>query len=319
MKFPFLDRKLLSLSLKMESFYKQPRLNPTLSDFGKISEKYKKILIANEIEFEEEKHTQSKILDADVCVKSPGISEQVSIVQEIINHNISVISEIEFAYRYTKAKFIAITGSNGKTTTTLLTYHLLKSAGLSVGLAGNIGDSLAKQVIDDQYEYYVLELSSFQLDNMYKFKADIAILLNITPDHLDRYDYKFENYVSSKYRILQNLSIHDHFIYYLEDPTLVDTLPSQLLANIPMNLPVSLTQEVTQGSYLLNEELVFNIRGKIQKMPLSVIQLKGVHNLVNSLVAISVAFTLEIDIQKIIRGLKTFANAPHKMVVHFRK
>lgn len=292
---------------------KSKNLEVFVSDFGQISEKYKNVLIANEIEFEEGKHTQTKILDADVCVKSPGIPEKVSIVQEIIKSNIAVISEIEFAYQYTNAKFIAITGSNGKTTTTLLTYHLLESAGLSVGLAGNIGDSLAKQVIEDQYDYYVLELSSFQLDNMYQFKADIAVLLNITPDHLDRYEYKFENYIASKYRILQNLSERDYFIYYLEDVTLSKTLLNESLTQVPSHLPVSLQQEVSEGAYVKDEHLNFTINNQKYTLPLSVIQLKGVHNLINSLVAISTAITLDISIEKITEGLKTFVNAPHRL------
>lgn len=292
---------------------KNKGLEVFVSDFGIISEKYKNILIANEIEFEEGKHTQIQILDADVCVKSPGIPEKVNIVQEIIKSNIAVISEIEFAYQYTNAKFIAITGSNGKTTTTLLTYHLLKSAGLSVGLAGNIGDSLAKQVIEDQYDYYVLELSSFQLDNMYNFKADIAILLNITPDHLDRYEYKFENYIASKYRILQNLSDKDYFIYYLEDVTLSKTLLNQPLAEIPNHLPISLTKEIKAGAYVKNDQLIFNINDQQQSLPLSVIQLKGIHNLINNLVAISAALTLGVGIEEITKGLQTFANAPHRL------
>src|SRR2546428_2980916 len=188
-----------------------------VSDFGSISEKYKNQLVALGVPFEEQQHTESKILLADEVIKSPGIPDKAPIVKKLIEENIPVISEIEFASRYSKAKTICITGSNGKTTTTILTYHILQKAGLKVGLAGNVGQSFAKQVAEDNYDYYVLELSSFQLDNMYEFKADIAILLNITPDHLDRYNYEMQNYVNSKFRITQNQTSADAFIYCLDD------------------------------------------------------------------------------------------------------
>jgi len=188
-----------------------------VSDKGIIQEKYKTELINYSIAFEEGKHTEHLILNATEIIKSPGIPDKVELVQKAKAKNIPVISEIEFAGRYTKAKTICITGSNGKTTTTLLTYHILKKAGYNVGLAGNIGKSFAYQVATENFDYYVLELSSFQLDGMYNFKADVAILLNITPDHLDRYDYKFENYVASKFRITQNLTKDDAFVYCADD------------------------------------------------------------------------------------------------------
>ncbi|MBP5742013.1 MAG: UDP-N-acetylmuramoyl-L-alanine--D-glutamate ligase, partial [Paludibacteraceae bacterium] len=180
-----------------------------VSDSSAIKDKYKEILNAHGIEWEEGHHSESRILDSVEVIKSPGIPNDAPLILKLNEKSIPVISEIEFAGRYTNAKMICITGSNGKTTTTLLTYHILKSAGLNVGLAGNVGESLALQVADEDYDYYVIELSSFQLDNMYKFKADIAILLNITPDHLDRYDHEFQNYIDAKFRITQNQTADD--------------------------------------------------------------------------------------------------------------
>jgi len=188
-----------------------------LSDSGKIKEKYKNVLSHHEIAFEEGKHSEEEILDADEVIISPGIPLTVPLVKIIKTKLIPVISEIEFAARFTNAKKICITGSNGKTTTTLLTHHILKNAGFNAGLAGNVGESFAMQVATKEFDWYVLEISSFQLDSMFDFKADIAILTNITPDHLDRYDYKFENYINSKFRITQNQTIEDAFIYCLDD------------------------------------------------------------------------------------------------------
>ena len=198
-----------------------------VSDMSVIQDKYKEQLDRYEIPFEEGKHTPDLILNADEVVKSPGIPDRAPMIAALREKNIPIISEIEFAGRYTRARMICITGSNGKTTTTLLTYHILKSAGLKVGLAGNVGKSLALQVATCDYDYYVIELSSFQLDNMYDFKAHIAILLNITPDHLDRYDYKMENYVDAKFRIIRNQTEDDAFIYWNDDPVITEKL-SQL-------------------------------------------------------------------------------------------
>ena len=189
-----------------------------VSDMSLIKDHYKEILNRYNIEWEEGKHTPELILNADEVVKSPGIPEKAPIIQALREKNIPIISEIEFAGRYTKAKMVCITGSNGKTTTTLLTYHILKNAGLNVGLAGNVGKSLALQVATENYDYYVIELSSFQLDNMYDFKANIAILLNITPDHLDRYEYNMQNYIDAKFRITRNQTHDDVFIYWNDDP-----------------------------------------------------------------------------------------------------
>ncbi|MCP4521115.1 MAG: UDP-N-acetylmuramoyl-L-alanine--D-glutamate ligase [Cytophagales bacterium] len=272
-----------------------------VSDFGEISEVFQEELLSNNIPFEQGKHTEEKILSARAIVKSPGIPDTVSIVQKALEKGIEIISEIEFASRFTNAFFIAITGSNGKTTTTLLTYHLLKEAGLNVGIAGNVGYSLAKQVIEDKHEYYVLELSSFQLDNMYAFKANIAVLLNITPDHLDRYEYKLENYIASKYRILQNMTSDDVFISYREDKIVNETLPQIT----PNHLAISLKEQ--------GEELNIQANNKEYTFSKDIIHLKGEHNLINSLVAMSVALTLNIDKSKIVEALASFENAPHRL------
>ena len=191
-----------------------------VSDMSAIHEKYKKILDDHHIEWEEGHHTEEKILNADEVIKSPGIPKEAPMIQKLLKQNTPIISEIEFAGRYTRSKMICITGSNGKTTTTSLIYHIFKSAGIDAGLAGNIGRSLALQVAEDPHEYYIIELSSFQLDNMYSFHANTAILLNITPDHLDRYDFKFENYADAKMRITQNQTPDDYFIYWNDDPVI---------------------------------------------------------------------------------------------------
>ncbi len=203
-----------------------------LSDKGKLTDKYRQLLGENAIDFEEETHSEERILAADLIIKSPGIPDKVELVQKARAKGIPVISEIEFAGRYTKAKLIGITGSNGKTTTTLLTYHLLKNAGLNVGLGGNVGESFAKQVITDPFDYYVLELSSFQLDNSYDFNPHVAVLLNVTPDHLDRYDYTFQKYVDSKFRILQNQTSNDFFIYYADNEPIMQELHRRQLIPI---------------------------------------------------------------------------------------
>lgn len=285
-----------------------------VSDNGKIEEKYKEELIRHKIDFEEGQHNEAVILSASIVIKSPGIPDRVNIVQKIISANIPVISEIEFAAKYSKAKFIAITGSNGKTTTTLLTYHLLKSLGLNVGMAGNVGESLAKMVINDSFDYYVLELSSFQLDNMYEFKAHIAILLNITPDHLDRYDYVFQNYVNSKYRIIQNMQHHDFFIAYVDDPVIKKELDNREIA--PGQLVISCKEIVLNGAYLSGDNLMFNINDKSEHyfhLPVKSIPLKGKHNMVNTMCAVLVALLLDLDETKIEKGISTFKNASHRL------
>ncbi len=224
-----------------------------VSDKGPIAEKYMAILQENHIQYEQNQHTENKIFDADEIIKSPGIPPKTDLIMKLAALKKPIISEIEFAARYTKAKLIAITGSNGKTTTTLLTYHLLKNAGFKVGLAGNIGESFAKQVIDSDFDFYVLEISSFQLDNMYDFHANIAILLNITPDHLDRYNYDFQQYVNSKFRILQNMEGGDYFIFFQENEAIAEELEKKKFA--PNYLPVSTEIKVANGAYLENKQI----------------------------------------------------------------
>jgi UDP-N-acetylmuramoylalanine--D-glutamate ligase len=285
-----------------------------VSDTGLIGEKYKEVLRARGIAFEEGKHSENEILTATLVIKSPGISDKVEIVQKIIAANIPIVSEIEFASKYSKATFIAITGSNGKTTTTLLTYHLLKNLGMNVGLAGNIGESLAKMVIEDTFDYYVIELSSFQLDNMYDFKAHIAVLLNITPDHLDRYDYVFQNYVNSKYRVLQNMEKHDYFITYVDDPVIKNELNKREIT--PGQFSVSCKDMVLNGAYLSGENLMININDastQYYNIPVKRIPLKGKHNMVNAMSAILVALLLGQDEKKIEKAISDFKNAPHRL------
>jgi UDP-N-acetylmuramoylalanine--D-glutamate ligase len=283
-----------------------------LSDKGLLSDKYKEILAQNEIPYEEGEHTESQILDADEVIKSPGIPDKVELIKKLHSLRIPVISEIEFASRYTKAKIVAITGSNGKTTTTLLTYHILKNAGLNVGLAGNIGESFAKQVIEDTFDYFVLELSSFQLDNCFDFKADVAILLNITPDHLDRYNYEFQNYIESKFRVLQNMNSTDDFIYYQESEALAGELAKRNDLSIN-RLPISLMGDVAQGGYLENEVLKVSYKNETFEFPQAELPIKGSHNVINSLAAILVSKSLGLGNEQIAEGLKSFQSVEHRL------
>lgn len=283
-----------------------------LSDKGLLSEKYKETLSQNNISFEEGEHTEAKILDANEVIKSPGIPDKVELIKKLHSLRIPVISEIEFASRHTKAKIIAITGSNGKTTTTLLTYHILKNAGVNVGLAGNVGESFAKQVIEDTFDYFVLELSSFQLDNCFAFKADVAILLNITPDHLDRYNYEFQNYIESKFRILQNMSLDDDFIYYQESEALMGELSKR--TDLKVNrLPVSLTEKVVEGGSLQNDILHVQYKQESFDFPVSELPIKGSHNAINAMCAILVCKSLGLDNEEITAGLKSFQSVEHRL------
>jgi UDP-N-acetylmuramoylalanine--D-glutamate ligase len=282
-----------------------------LSDAGPLQEKYRDILIANEIEFEEGQHSSIRIYAANEVIKSPGIPDKAPLIQELHRRGIPVVSELEFAARYTQARFIAITGSNGKTTTTLLTYHLLKEAGFNVGLAGNVGDSLARQVAEDRHEWYVLEVSSFQLDGMFSFKADIGILLNITPDHLDRYDYVFQNYVDSKFRILQNMTEADHFITFREDSVVQAELEKRA---IPAAIhQVSLLEEPENGAARIGNELIFNLQGHRWVLSVEDLLLKGSHNHINCMCAVSAALLAGARPDAIKVALSTFQNAPHRL------
>ncbi|MEN8786350.1 MAG: UDP-N-acetylmuramoyl-L-alanine--D-glutamate ligase [Flavobacteriales bacterium] len=293
---------------------KQQGYSVFVSDFGKIKEKYKTELEQEGIEWEEGKHSQERILSAPEIIKSPGIPEKVQIVQSALEKGIPVISEIEFAGRYTKAKLIGITGSNGKTTTTLLTYHILKKAGLNVGIAGNVGDSFAKQVTTHDFEFYVLELSSFQLDGLVDFKVDVSVLLNITPDHLDRYEYKFENYVNSKFRITNNQTKEDFFIYCKDDEAIVKALSDKNIK--AKQLPFSIKEEVSEGAFLnKKEEIVFNHINQQQPQTMSIhdLALNGKHNIYNSMAAGIASKVLDLRKEIVRESLSDFQNVEHRL------
>jgi len=285
-----------------------------VSDLGKISEKYKSILAKEQISFEEGQHTESLILNASEVIKSPGIPDATEIVKKLIRQNTPVISEIEFAGRYTNATKICITGTNGKTTTTLLTYHLLKKAGYNVGLGGNVGKSFALQVARENFDYYVLELSSFQLDGMFEFRADVAILLNITPDHLDRYNYNFENYTRSKFRITQNQTKDQHFVYCLDDTTIVSHLKKH-----PSNancIPFTIKQKIIgDGAYLNENKLTLNYKPNQQPLIMTIEQLalQGKHNVYNSMAASIAARIVDVRKEIIRESLQDFQNIEHRL------
>ncbi|MBE9489064.1 MAG: UDP-N-acetylmuramoyl-L-alanine--D-glutamate ligase [Bacteroidetes bacterium] len=282
-----------------------------VSDKGKIKEKYKDVLIHNEIEWEEQQHSEYKILNADVVMKSPGIPDKVSIVKKLVEQNISIISEIEFASQFTNANLIGITGSNGKTTTTMMAYHILKSSGLNVGIAGNIGDSFAKQVAENTFSHYVLELSSFQLDGIEKFRPHIAIITNITPDHLDRYNYKFENYVASKFRIAMNQTKEDYLIYDADDEVIVNYLKEHPVQSTL--LPFSLTKRIDNGAYLENNNIKIIIANNQIIMPTANLTLEGKHNIKNAMAASTVAHLLKIRKHTIRESLENFQGAEHRL------
>ncbi|MDA9343589.1 UDP-N-acetylmuramoyl-L-alanine--D-glutamate ligase [Algibacter sp.] len=281
-----------------------------VSDKGKIKEKYKQVLIHNEIEWEDETHTESKILNADIVMKSPGIPDKVDLVKRIRERDISIVSEIEFAAKYTDATIIGITGSNGKTTTATLTHHILKQE-LNVGLAGNIGDSFAKQVLEEGFSNYVLEISSFQLDDIIDFKPNIAVLLNITPDHLDRYDYKFENYIHSKFRIAMNQTKEDYLIYDADDEVIVNHLKNHPVQSTL--LPFSLVKPIENGAYLDKENIKLTVNNNQIIMPTSKLTLEGKHNIKNAMAASTVAHLLKIRKQTIRESLENFQGVEHRL------
>ncbi|MGB1517896.1 MAG: UDP-N-acetylmuramoyl-L-alanine--D-glutamate ligase [Crocinitomicaceae bacterium] len=284
--------------------------NVFVSDFGTIPEMYKGVLEEKGFEWEEMKHTESRILTADLVVKSPGIPDTADLIKKLNEAGIKVISEIEFAGYYTDAFKICITGSNGKTTTSMLTYHILKKAGFNVGLAGNIGDSFAKLVAEESYDYYVLELSSFQLDGMRDFKADIAILLNITPDHLDRYEHKMENYINSKFRIIKNQTADDWFIYNKDDKNITGWLETSSIS--AKEAPFSLSDKLEQGGYLNKEQITINIKDQFT-MSIHELALKGKHNVQNSLASGITSRILEIRKESIRESLSDFVNVEHRL------
>jgi UDP-N-acetylmuramoylalanine--D-glutamate ligase len=281
-----------------------------VSDFGEIKEIYKKKLNDYHIPWEEGKHTEELILNADEIIKSPGIPEKVAIVKSAIEKGIPVISEIEYAARYTDAFKICITGSNGKTTTTTLIHHILKNAGLNVGLAGNVGKSWAQQVAEENYDYYVIELSSFQLDGMFQFKADIAILMNITPDHLDRYD-GMQGYINSKFRIIQNQTAGDIFIYCADDEVTKSEVNKRNIN--AKQLPFSLTQEFDEGAFLTNETLKIKYKSNELTMSIHDLALKGQHNTYNSMAAGIAAQVLKIRKDDIRESLSNFHGVEHRL------
>ncbi|MDA0195194.1 MAG: UDP-N-acetylmuramoyl-L-alanine--D-glutamate ligase [Bacteroidetes bacterium] len=286
-------------------------LNPFVSELKSIEQSRKEELVAAGIPFEEGYHSADIILQAGLIIKSPGIPDDVALLKKARNAGISIINELEFAFRYTKAKIIAITGTNGKTTTTLLTYHLLKTAGLKVGLAGNVGYSLGQQVIKDEFDYYVVEVSSFQLDGMYEFKANIAILLNITPDHLDRYGNKIENYIQSKFRITQNMNSDDSFVYFDDDTTIHNNLNRK--SGKARDFPLSLNQQSTCPGHLKGDDLILSVGEDSIRISRSILPLIGKHNIVNSMAAMLAAKIIGISKEFIIGGLQTFKNAPHRL------
>ena len=282
-----------------------------LSDMGKIADKYVDMLNEWEIPFEQGGHTEELILNADEVIKSPGIPSTAAMVKKIEDKGIGIISEIEFAGRYDSAKKVCITGSNGKTTTTSLIYHLLKQAGLNVGLGGNIGKSYAYQVATEKFDIYVLELSSFQLDNVYDFKADIAVITNITPDHLDRYNYDMENYVKAKFRITRNMDKDDCFIFCSDDEITINHLNKIVIK--AKQLPFTQKTEVEQGAFVKSDSIIVRYKEQECDMFIQELALGGKHNIYNSMAAALAAKAMEIDNEAIREGLATFQAVEHRL------
>jgi UDP-N-acetylmuramoylalanine--D-glutamate ligase len=283
-----------------------------VSDLGPIAERYKTILEDLSVSYEEKQHTEELILNATEVIKSPGIPGTVPLVKQLRAKGVPVISEIEFAKRYTQAKTVCITGSNGKTTTTMLTYHILKKAGLNVGLAGNIGNSFAAQVATENFDWYVLEISSFMLDDMYQFKADIAVLLNITPDHLDRYEYKLANYAASKMRIVRNQTAEDYFIYCADDEETLKVLKNTKVES--KQYPFSIRKKIEEGAYLEGNNLHININQEDQlTMSISDLALQGKHNIYNSMASGIVAKVLDIRNATIRESMGDIKNIEHRL------
>ena len=283
-----------------------------VSDQSQLKEKYKSELIKENISFEEGVHTLDKILNAKLIIKSPGIPEKAEVIKKAKEVGIEIIDELEFAYRYlnSNGKVIAITGTNGKTTTTLLTYHLMKSAGFKVALAGNIGESLARKIVSDQYDWYVIEISSYQLDGTTSFKPYIGVLLNITPDHLDRYEYKMENYINSKFRLIENMKESDHFIYYEDDAVTGSEVKRRAINLKKTNISL---KDQSASVHFDGDKMVFQLSNDNFSIAQSETTLKGPHNLINTMSAVSAVFFAGADVGSIKEGLKTFKNAPHRL------
>ncbi len=290
---------------------KQKDFEVFVSDKGTIKSHYKKVLNQFEIDWEEKQHTEAKIFNADIVMKSPGIPDAAPLVKQLHEKGISVISEIEFAAQYTNATIVGITGSNGKTTTTMLTHHVLKQGGLNVGIAGNIGDSFAKQVAKQSFDEYVLELSSFQLDGIINFKPHIAVITNITPDHLDRYEYKFENYIASKFRIAMNQTQEDYLIYDADNEVLVNWLKKHPVKSTL--IPFSIEKKLENGAYIENKQIILTIQNKTLTMPTDSLALEGKHNTKNAMAASAVAQLLKIRKQTIRESMSSFQGVEHRL------
>ncbi|WP_430965985.1 UDP-N-acetylmuramoyl-L-alanine--D-glutamate ligase [Spongiimicrobium sp. 2-473A-2-J] len=290
---------------------KQKGYKVFVSDKGKINNTYKDVLEHFGIDWEEERHTEAEILNADLVMKSPGIPDTVPLVVKLMGKGVPVISEIEFASKYTDATIIGITGSNGKTTTTMLANHLLKKGGLHVGMAGNIGDSYAKMVAENDYSYYVLEISSFQLDGIIDFKPHIAVITNITPDHLDRYEDQFDNYIASKFRIAKNQTNEDYLIYDADDKVIREWLKAHPVQSKLM--PFSLEKEVSEGAYLKNNEIVVKTQNKTITMATDTLALEGKHNLKNTMAAATAATLVDVRKEFIRESIKNFQGAAHRL------
>jgi UDP-N-acetylmuramoylalanine--D-glutamate ligase len=282
-----------------------------VSDFGKIDTTYKEVLIQNDIQWEENQHTEEKILNADVVMKSPGIPDSAAIVRKLKEKKATVISEIEFASRFSKAYSIGITGSNGKTTTTLLTHHILKAAGLNVGMAGNIGQSYAKQIAEENYEGYVLELSSFQLDGIKDYKPHIAVITNLSPDHLDRYDYSYEKYIASKFRITMNQDENDYLIYDADDIEIEKWLQNNKTK--AKTIGFSLTKKINPGAYLNQDTMIINIDNDEMTIPVNTMALEGKHNLKNAMAASTIANILQVRKNTIRESMSNFQGVEHRL------
>lgn len=284
-----------------------------VSDFGSVSKKYEDMLLEYNIPYEQNQHSEEKILDADVIMKSPGIPEKADIVKKIRAKGIKVVSEIEFAYPYCKGKIVGITGSNGKTTTTNLVYHIFQSAGFNAGMAGNVGISFAYMVATEPKEIYIVEISSFQLDDIDQFKCDIAILLNITPDHLDRYNYEMKNYVASKFKIAQNQTAANAFIYCIDDEETMNYLNENSSNILAKRYPFSIQQELEEGAFIKENKLFINIIQTQFSMLTNEITIKGKHNQYNSLAAGLAARHEEIRDEVLREAFMTFKSIPHRL------
>ncbi|HRB70659.1 MAG TPA: UDP-N-acetylmuramoyl-L-alanine--D-glutamate ligase [Flavobacterium sp.] len=282
-----------------------------LSDFGKIKNNYKEVLILNQIPWEDEKHTEDLILNADVVMKSPGIPDKSPIVKKLKEKNIPIISEIEFANKFTNVVTVGITGSNGKTTTTMLTHHLLKQGGLNVGLAGNIGKSYAWQIAENKFEAYVLELSSFQLDGVIDYKPHIAVITNISPDHLDRYNYDYSQYIEAKFRITKNQTEDDYLIYDADDEAITDWLSKNKIR--AKKVPFSLTKTLEEGAYIKDDTIYTNINNETFIMPINELSLEGKHNVKNAMAATTVAQLMRIRKATIRESLSDFQGVEHRL------